>query len=228
VTDGSDSIVDRTARRTLARRHAVYTDEVRRLLDAGLAVMKEAGTTKSPRVSDIVESAGLHREAFYRHFPSKQDLVAAIIEAGTDRLVSYLAHQMSKESRPQEQLRRWVEGIMAQSANPEVAASTRAVLWNGNSGGDHQEILAAHNKIGALTVEPIRALGRTDPFRDAAVLCEAVMGRQQQFLWECAIPTTEDIQHLVQFCLAAIGPVPKGRPLNQRQPSAAPEPRRHR
>jgi AcrR family transcriptional regulator len=217
VTDGSDRIIDRTARRTLARRHAVYTDEVRRLLDAGLAVMIHAGTTKSPRVSDIVEAAGLHREAFYRHFPSKQDLVAAIIEAGADRLVSYLAHQMSKETSPQEQLRRWVEGIMAQSANPEVAAATRAVLWNGNSGGDHHEILAAHNKIGALTVEPVRILGSNDPSRDAAVLCQAVMGRQQQFLWECVIPTADDIEHLIQFCLGAVGPVPKGRQLDPRQ-----------
>jgi hypothetical protein len=43
--EGADeSIVARTAQRSLARRQAVYADEVRRFLDAGLEVMRECGT----------------------------------------------------------------------------------------------------------------------------------------------------------------------------------------
>src|ERR1700722_386014 len=71
LIDAGDAIVARATQRALARRQAVYADEVRRLLDAGLEVMRQFGTTQSPRVSDIVDVAGLSRAAFYRPFASK-------------------------------------------------------------------------------------------------------------------------------------------------------------
>jgi AcrR family transcriptional regulator len=204
---GHDAIVMRTAQRTLARRHAIYADEVRRLLDAGLEVMRQAGTTKSPRVSDIVAAAGLSRDAFYRHFTSKEDLVAAIVEAGAHRLVSYLGHQMGKERKARGQLRRWVEGVMAQATDPEVARSTRAVLWNGRRVGDRSrpEVVTTYGALTGLLVDPLEALGSADPERDAAVICQATMGRMQEFLWQGITPTKTDIEHLVGFCARASG-----------------------
>src|SRR4051794_29513958 len=101
-----------SAQRSLAKREAQYASEVRRLLDAALDLMREAGTASSPRVADIVAAAGLSNDAFYRHFPSKEALVAALIEDGAARLQSYLAHQMTKESTPEGKVRRWVQGVM--------------------------------------------------------------------------------------------------------------------
>ena len=46
TTEGD--LADRIAHRTLAKRGAVYAGEVRRLLDAGLEVMRECGTTTRP------------------------------------------------------------------------------------------------------------------------------------------------------------------------------------
>jgi AcrR family transcriptional regulator len=203
-----DVIVVRAAQRALARRQAVYEDEVRRLLDAGLEVMRRCGTTRSPRVSDIVDAAGLSRDAFYRHFASKEDLVAAIVEAGAERLVSYLNHQMAKESEPGAQLRRWVEGIMSQATNADVAHSTRAVLWNGARVGDHArpDAVVSYQPLAQLIVEPIARLGSADPVRDAAVVAHATMGLMRRFLWQLAIPTRADIAHLVRFCTAAVQP----------------------
>ena len=63
-------------RRALAARESAYADEVQRLLDAGLEIIRT--TEAMPRVSDIVHKAGLSNAAFYRHFPSKDDLVAAV------------------------------------------------------------------------------------------------------------------------------------------------------
>ena len=90
--------------------------EVRRLLDAALEVMRRCGTTSRPRVADIVAAAGLSNDAFYRHFRSKDALVAALLEDGAERLRSYLAHQMAKDSAPEPQVRRWVEGVLSQAA----------------------------------------------------------------------------------------------------------------
>jgi AcrR family transcriptional regulator len=128
--DGAD-LAESIAQRTLARRGTQYASEVRRLLDAGLEVMRRCGTASSPRVADIVAAAGLSNDAFYRHFASKEALVAAIIEDGAARLASYLDHQMAKARTPQGRVRRWVEGVLSQATDDDIAATTRAVLWNG-------------------------------------------------------------------------------------------------
>src|SRR6266704_2895492 len=96
IPSATDDIVERIAQETLARRGADYVGEVRRLLDAALDVMRERGTVSRARVADIVAAAGLSNDAFYRHFPSKDALVAALLEDGAERLASYVAHQMDK------------------------------------------------------------------------------------------------------------------------------------
>ena len=207
--DSDDPVVARAAQRALARRQAVYSDEVRRLLDAGLEVMRRCGTTRTPRVADILEAAGLSRDAFYRHFASKEELVAAILEAGTHRLVGYLRHQMDKESDPARQLRRWLEGIMAQAADPDVAHTTRAVVWNGGHVGDRSRpnAVAQYAPLTELILDPVSALGSRDPGRDGPLITYTAMGWMQLFLWRCETPSSEDIDHLVSFCMAALRPL---------------------
>ena len=73
----STGIAEQIAQQTLAKRGAGYVEEVRRLLDAALAVMRAGGPDARARVADIVAAAGLSNDAFYRHFPSKDALVAA-------------------------------------------------------------------------------------------------------------------------------------------------------
>ena len=122
---------------------------------------------------DIVAAAGLSNDAFYRHFASKDALVAALLEDGADRLVSYLAHQMSKEVTPVGKVRRWVEGVFSQ-ADEEIAANTLAILWNG--GGVAQEASGRHFAAGPLADllrEPLAGLGSTAPEVDAA-LCNCL------------------------------------------------------
>jgi AcrR family transcriptional regulator len=206
ILPGDPSVVSRVARRATARREATYADEVRRLLEAGLDIMTEAGTTASPRVADIVRAAGLSNDAFYRHFASKEELVTAIVEAGAERLVKYLEHQMAKERTAKGQLRSWVEGIMAQAANRKVAEATRAVLWNGLRVGEpsRRDTRSSYGPLAQLLHGPLLALGSRDPERDGSVMVQAVMGRMEDFLWRRVQPTDEDVSHLVGFCLAGV------------------------
>src|SRR6202453_1435737 len=113
-TFSPDDVAGRIVRRTLAKREDQYAIEVRRLLDAALEVIRRCGTSSRPRVADIVAEAGLSNEAFYRHFRSKDALVTALLEDGGERLQSYLAYQLAKESTPEGQVRRWVRGVLAQ------------------------------------------------------------------------------------------------------------------
>ena len=202
----ADDVAARVAAQTLAARGAAYANEVRRLLDAALEVMRRCGTTSRPRVADIVAAAGLSNEAFYRHFPSKDALVAALLDDGAGRLRSYLEHQMAKARGPEQQVRRWIEGVLSQS-DDDIAATTRAVLWNGGSAGPESSGRHfASASVGALLREPLAELGSTDPELDASLVAHAVFGRLTDALWQESQPTRAEIDHLVGFALAAVSP----------------------
>jgi AcrR family transcriptional regulator len=196
------------AGQALAKREAQYAAEVRRLLDAALELMREAGTSSSPRVADIVAAAGLSNDAFYRHFRSKDALVVALIEDGALRLESYLAHQMAKASTPEDKVRRWVEGVMAQAADDDIAATTRAVLWNGGRitdglGSDRPSHAAM---LATLLRDPFAELGSRDADADARLAAHATVGLMSDMLGQRVQPSHDDIDHVVAFCLAAVTP----------------------
>lgn len=200
-----EDVAVRIARLTRERRGGLdYPDEVRRLLAAAVEVMRNCGIASRPRVADIVATAGLSNEAFYRHFPSKEALVEALLDDGAQQLGSYLAHQMAKEPSPRAQVRRWIEGVMSQ-ANEEVAATTLAVLWNGGTGGKG---LAsgrhfASSPLATLLREPLAALGCADPETDASLVSHAILGKLSDYLWKHTQPTQAEIEHMTTFCVAA-------------------------
>ena len=199
----ANGVAARIAGQSLARRGVDYTAEVRRLLDAALEVIGQHGTTAKARVADIVAAAGLSNDAFYRHFPSKDSLVAALLEDGTERLASYLAHQMSKAATPEAQVRRWVEGVLSQTRS-EIAATALAVLWNGSSvsaGVRHN----ASAPIGVLLREPFAALGSSDPELDASLVAHAALGKVSDYLWAGRAPGRAEIDRMVDFSLRACG-----------------------
>lgn len=200
-------VATRIAQRTMARRGPDYAGEVRRLLEAGLAVMRRCGTTSRPRVADIVAAAGLSNDAFYRHFESKDALVIAILQDGTERLMSYLAHQMAKETAPERKLRRWVEGILSQAIDDDVAEATLAVLWNASgvvSDGPPVGRASASAQLATLLHEPLAALGSAQPARDAALVSHAIVGALSDHLWARTKPTPSEVEHMVDFCLNAV------------------------
>jgi AcrR family transcriptional regulator len=191
----------RVARQTLDKRGVEYADEVRRLLDAGLQVMRASGTESRARVADIVAAAGLSNDAFYRHFPSKDALVAAILEDGTDRLGAYVAHQMAKADTAEAAVRRWVEGVMAQT-DGDIAATTLAVLWNAGAGRPGAPGSAA-GPLAVPLAAPLAALGSTAPELDATLVAHAAVGRLGEHLFAGTRPSPAELDHLVAFAVAA-------------------------
>jgi len=203
-----NDVAGRIAQETLARRGTDYATEVRRLLDGGVAVMRRCGTSSRPRVADVVAEAGLSNDAFYRHFASKEALVAAILEDGTERLRSYLAHQMDKEPAPEGRVRRWVEGVMSQAVDEDIAATTLAVLWNAGvlGAGPAAGPAAARGPLAMLLRDPFAELGSADPELDASLAAHAVIGKLADDLWRRTRPTVDEIERVVRFCLAAVRP----------------------
>jgi len=201
--DRTDDVAGRIARQTLAKRGAGYQGEVRRLLDAGLETMRRCGTTSRPRVADIVAAAGLSNDAFYRHFASKDALVAAILEDGTERLASYLSHQMAKKAKPEDKVRAWVSGVLSQAADDNIASTTLAVLWNAGSVGTSfgSGPLSASTPLATLLRDSFAQLGSADPEFDAALAAHATVGMLSEHLWQRTRPTADEIARTAEFCL---------------------------
>ncbi len=205
-------VAARTAQRTLAARAADYTSEVRRLLAAALELMRGGGTSSRPRVADIVAAAGLSNDAFYRHFPSKDALVSALIEDGADRLAGYAAHQMGKEADPAAKVRRWVEAILGQSRG-EVAEITLAVLWNGSGlGGQATGRYPGAAGLAAALRDTFADLGSTEPDFDASLATYATLGVLSDHLWKRAPVDAAAAERVVAFCLRMITASPAAEP----------------
>jgi AcrR family transcriptional regulator len=205
-TGGPDTdVTGRIVRNSLAKREGEYADEVRRLLDAALEVMRKCGTDSRPRVADIVAAAGLSNEAFYRHFRSKDALVTALLEDGAERLRSYLTHHLAKERTPEGRVRRWVAGVLSQ-ADGDVAATTLAVLWNGGTaaGGLAAGRHFASSPLASLLEEPFADLGSQAPELHAALAAHATLGTLSDLLWRRVEPTSADIDRVTAFCVRAV------------------------
>ncbi|MET7770142.1 TetR/AcrR family transcriptional regulator [Nocardia sp. NPDC005366] len=203
----ADDVATRIARRALAKRRADYAEEIRRLLDAALSVMTAGGVAARPRVADIVAAAGLSNDAFYRHFPSKDALVAALLEDGSERLARYAGHQMGKESDPRLRVRRWVAAILAQ-ADEQTAAATLAVLWN--AAGPGLALEAGPGVVGSalstLLRDTLAELGSAAPDSDAALIAHVAIGTLADLLRQRSGPTEHDVDRITDFCLRALTP----------------------
>jgi AcrR family transcriptional regulator len=191
------------ADRTLAERREAYAAEVRRLIDAAFAVMQETGEI-DPSVRDIVRGAGLSNQAFYRHFASKDALLLAVLADGHRQLVSYLEHRLAATADPEERVRRWIEGVMAQARDARAAEATRPFAMNGARLADRfpDDLARSRTELVATLAPSIRELGSSD--QDATFVCELALARMNDAITHRRKPPPQEVQRLVAFCLAGV------------------------
>ena len=200
------SLAERAVQRSTAQLTAARAAEAQALMDAGAAVMTRLGTERRATVAEIVREAGLSNQAFYRHFESKDDLVAAIVDDGARRLAGYLEHRMSRVDTPAERVRTWVRGVLAQATDPVVAHATRAITWNGNalSGQADAEARATSGLVWQVLEAPLRDAGSVEPARDSYLIGHMVFAVLFDALWADEPPTADDLTFVEDFCLAGL------------------------
>ena len=187
--------------RALDYRQREATEEVERILAAAVRVMERVAP-EPPRVSDIVVEARSSNKAFYRYFAGKDDLILAVMERGVAIVVSYLEHQMAKESNAHDKIARWIEGTLAQVAQPELILKSRAAAGQMSAGANwraaDQEMM---HPLRDLLIEPIAMLGSADVERDVdAVFC-CTAATLRRYMGSAERPGPEVIAHVVRFCL---------------------------
>jgi AcrR family transcriptional regulator len=202
TTPARPTLTSKAVERALDTRHREASEEVERILAAAVRVMARV-SPDPPRVSDIVTEAGSSKKAFYRYFAGKDDLLLAVLERGVSIIVSYLEHQMAKEAAPQDKIARWISGALAQVADPHLISMSRAVADQMAFGaGADDDIMTP---MRALLLDPVRALGSADPERDADTVFQLTAATMRRYVGVAAGPTRDDIDHLVRFCLRALG-----------------------
>jgi AcrR family transcriptional regulator len=204
AVDPDPPVAERVASRTLADRSATYADEVRRLVEAGYAVMRQTGSLE-PRVNDIVREAGLSNQAFYRHFTGKDELLVAILDDGQRQLVTYLEHRMSRAATGEARVRAWVEGVMEQARNAAAADNTRPFALNSARLADRfpQEVARSRELLARPLRDAVADAGG-DPQRDADAVYHLVIGCLNDALVARRRPSKQDVEHLEQFVLGGL------------------------
>ncbi|MEB4209674.1 TetR/AcrR family transcriptional regulator [Mycobacterium sp. 94-17] len=188
--------------RALDDRQRGATEEVERILAAAVRVMERVAP-EPPRVSDIVAEAGSSNKAFYRYFAGKDDLILAVMERGVGIVVSYLEHQMAKETRPRDQIARWIEGALAQVADPHLISMSRAAA--GQLSNWHVADQEMMRSLRALLVGPVSELGSADVERDVEAVYGCTVAMMRRYVGSGDRPGRKDIGHLVRFCLLGLG-----------------------
>jgi AcrR family transcriptional regulator len=194
-----ENLVSTLADRSLADRHETYAAEIRTLLDAALTVMRREETI-DPRVSDIVRTAGLSNQAFYRHFRGKDELLVALLDDGRQRLLATIERRMARADGPAEQVRAWIAVVLAQARDPEAAAATRPFAINGDRLAVQfpEETLRSRDRL----IDPLRDIVGD---ADAVAVYHLAMGTVHDALVSRRVPTRAEVDHVVAFCLKGCG-----------------------
>ena len=146
----------------------------------------------------------MSNQAFYRHFASKDALLLAVLADGQRQLVDYLRARVASTSDPESQVRRWIEGVLAQARNPDAADATRPFAINGARLADRYpaDLASTHAELLDTLAPSVRALGGSND--DAALVCELCLARMNDAITNRRKPPEREVQHLVEFCLAGV------------------------
>ena len=150
--------------------------------------MIERTGTIDPRVRDILDEAGLSSPAFYRQFPSKNDLMLAIFDDGLRRQAEYLAHRMDRAPDAPARVRAWIEGVIAQAVDTRAASRTRPFVANIGRLADQfpaekaraEAVLLRQLEDALVAAADAGALVLRDPGRDARAVYDATYAFMEQ------------------------------------------------
>jgi hypothetical protein len=125
---------------------------------------------------------------------------------------------MAKAGTPEGQVRAWIEGVLAQAGDPRAAARTRPFLANldrlSERYPDEQresvELVLRLLQDALTGLEPEATADRVR--LDAVSIYHLSVGTMHQHIRDGTRPGPVEIEHLIQFSLAAVASNGKGEP----------------
>lgn len=207
-----DTLANRAVDRSLGDRRTQYADEIQRVLETTYDLIESSGKV-DPSLREILAATGLSTQAFYRYFQSKDELFLLLLDDGRRRLVGSLERRMHRAATPEARVRAWIEGVLAQAADARAAGRTKPFVTDQDRLAEAfpREQQASVDLLVDLLAGAIVGLhGAADARDDAVVIHRAVFGALRDHLIHGTRPTGAEVDHLVNFCVAGIGPPRSG------------------
>jgi AcrR family transcriptional regulator len=205
-------LVQRAITRAVADRYKAAAEDVDRIIEAAYRVVERAGKVDLT-LRDILDEAGLSTEAFYRHFPSKDELLLVLLADGRHRLADYLGHRMDKAADPVGRIRSWIEGVLAQAVDPVAASRTRPFLTSLSRLTEQypeEQRQSFEALVTLLTDSLVEArdagsIRTEDPAADGLAIYRLTISVMEAHILVGTHPSPVERDHLVSFCLRALG-----------------------
>ena len=208
----TSNLTEDLARRALEKstgdRRATYAHEIERIIEATYQVIERTGRF-DPSLREILKLTQLSNQAFYRYFQSKDELLLVVLDDGRRQIVDYLKHRMSLASNPEDQVRAWVEGVLAQAKDPVAASRTRPFVVSPDRLVEAfpDEMRISRDRLIEILAEAIgrvRTASAVTTWRDAEAIYHLTFGALHEHLSRRTIPEGEEVEHAVQFVLRSL------------------------
>jgi AcrR family transcriptional regulator len=205
----TETLARRAVERTYADRQVEYSQEMQRIMEATYDYIERTGSLE-PSLRDILGHSGLSTQGFYRYFRSKDELILVLLDDGRRRLVEYLDHRMQRATSPEDQVRAWVEGVLAQASSPRAAARTRPFVANEDRlwelfPDEQRESIDLLMTVLADALAKAPGSSRADARRNAESIYHLVFGSLHAHLLLRTRPSRAEIEHAVRFSLRGAG-----------------------
>jgi AcrR family transcriptional regulator len=206
-----DSLLERTVKQRPAKRQDAAAAEADELVEATFRLIA-ATDNVDPNVRDILREAKMSTQAFYRNFPSKDDLMLVVLDAGRRRLASYLENRMARRDDPLEQVAEWIAGVIHQSEVTRASVRTRPfMLHKGGLEGRFPDEYALTESVlrNQLTTAIVRATemglcATEDPDGDAQIIYDYTMAHMSRYLVRRTDPDPDLVRRLTDFAFRAL------------------------
>jgi AcrR family transcriptional regulator len=201
---------------TPRRKKLAPDPDVRRaIVDAASKSVREQGV-RGLSVAAVLERAQLSTRAFYRHFESKDHLVAAVFLEMTRDEVVRLKTRMSEATDPVEAVAAWIDGRLDLAFDEDIKAELRQVSLEAQSKvfSAPEMVTPAYGAILEPLIEQLQRGLELGVFKDivpavAAKSIHGVVWAGTQRQWATNHWDRNDVRdRAVRFCLRGLGVAP--------------------
>jgi AcrR family transcriptional regulator len=205
------SLRDRSVERAVKPRHARSSEQVARILQAAVELIRDTETLDL-RVTDVIATAGVSNRAFYQHFSGKTELLITVLEEGNRRYMERVERRMARGRTHLEAVESWIRGLLARAQDPHPATDTRPFLVNGlrfayefpDLALAADEVLRAPLRRALLRAREAGELPCLDVDRDEDHIVQLTLGHMSWSLIRRTPLTESDVDDVVAFALAGL------------------------
>jgi AcrR family transcriptional regulator len=204
----TEDLARRAVERSTGDRKVAYEHEIERIIEATYQVIERTGSF-DPSLREILKLTKLSTQTFYRYFQSKDELLVVVLDDGRRQIVDYLKHRMSLAPSPEEQVRAWIEGVLAQAKDPVAASRTRPFVVSPDRLAETfpDEMRTSRDRLIEILAEAIarlRSAPTVETWRDAEAVYHLTFGTLHEHLSRRSAPDADEVEHAVRFAVRSL------------------------